>query len=106
MLHFFDMLHVTVLPEEGVVVLSVRVTDNRVDEYRLGLEPFREMTEAYKASPITWTGPEGLQVKVDLEKKLASLAVTISETKREIHRIGKSQFDGMTAQFRSQDMRG
>lgn len=106
MLHFFDMLHVKVLPEEGVVVLSVRVSDTRVDEYRFGVEPFREMTEAYKEYPADWTGPDALMVKVDTTRRLASLSIAISDTKREVHRIGQSQFEAMTAQFRAQDMRG
>ena len=106
MFHFFDMLHVEVLPDEGGVLLAVRVSDTRVDEYHFSVDVFREMVESFQDHPSHWTGPESLWVKVDPQMRLVSLSVAAGFNKREIHRIGQSQFEAMTAQFRAQDMKG
>lgn len=102
--HFPDALKVKVLREEGLVVLSVRVTDWRVDEYTLPLDAFREMTVAFSARPPDWSGPEGLQVKWDARMRRATLAVTVGHNKRDIHKLEGPQFEAMTAQFRAQDV--
>ena len=102
MLHFFDMLHVTVLPE-GEVLLAVRVSDTKVDQYRFSVEVFREMVAAYRRLLPVWTGPDAILVKVDTLGRLASIAIPQGDTKREIHRIGQSQFEAMIASFGAQD---
>jgi len=102
MRHFFNMLQVTVLPD-GEVLLAVRVSDTKVDQYRFSVEVFREMVAAYHRNLSVWSGPDGLLVKVDTRGGLASIAVPQGENKREIHRIGLSQFEAMAAQFRAQD---
>jgi len=103
MYHFFDALRVEVVPPGEIVVLSVRVSDTRVDEYRFAATSFREMTEAYRNLPEAWSGPEGLRVRVDTVQRLASLSVLVCPAKREVYRIQQAQFEAMTAQFRSQD---
>ena len=102
MLHFFDMLRVRLLPE-GVVLLSVRVSDGRVDEYRFEVTTFREMASAYQELPPEWSGPESLQVKADTGRQLVSLVIAVGPAKREVYRIGQSQFEAMLASFRASD---
>jgi len=103
--HFFDSLHVTALLETGEVVLSVRVTDSRVDEYRLPVETLEGMVAAFGAHSPEWSGPAALLVRVDDSQQLMSLSVEVGVgvvSKREVHRLGVSQFEAMVAQFRAQ----
>jgi hypothetical protein len=105
MFHFFDPLHVKTTPSTGEVLLAVRVTDNRVDEYRLPLEVFEEMLTAFEEHSAEWGGPETLRVKVDDGHQLVGLSVQVctgTVSKREVHRLGLSQFEVMAAQFRAQ----
>ena len=53
-----------------------------------------------------WSGPDSLRVRVDTVQRLASLPVLVCPAKREVYRIQQAQFEAMTAQFRSQDVRG
>ena len=100
MFHFFDPLRVTVLPEEGKVVLSVRITDDRVDEYLLDAEVFSEMLAAFQAAPSEWSGPEELQVRV--EQRLVGISMTAGPTKREVYRLELAQVEAMVAQYHAQ----
>jgi hypothetical protein len=102
MLHFFDMLHFRIL-DEGIVALAVRVSDDRVDEYLFELGTFREMADAFDELPAETSGPEGLRIRVDTENRLVSLAIAVGPTKREVYRIGQSQFEAMLASFRASD---
>lgn len=103
MRYFFDAMHITVLPDVGEALLAVRVADERVDEYAFSVEVFREVVVAYREYPPEWQGPEDLQVRVDTQNRLASLRVRVTDRKREVHRVGQSQFEAMVAQFEAQD---
>jgi len=105
MLHFFDMLHIR-LHAEGVVSLAVRVSDNRVDEYQLEADTFRGMVDAYEELPEESSGPDALRVRVDPERRLVSLAIAVSPIKREVYRVGQSQFEAALASFRALDREG
>jgi len=102
---FFDQLHVQMLPD-GRVALSVRVNDNRVDEYHLDASVVWAMLEAAAPMPGEWVGPDEVRVKFDLSKQLVGLSFAVGENKREVHRVGLSPFEVMAAQFRSQAVGG
>lgn len=102
---FFDQLHVLVHPSSGETLLSVRVNDTRVDEYHFDTAVIIELAEAAANQPVDWAGPEALKVRFDIGKQMVGLSVAVGG-KREVHRVGLSQFALMLAQFRSQVGRG
>lgn len=104
--HFSDALRVS-LPEGGdVAVLSVRVSDDRVDEYVVSAGAFGEMVSAYRqldgSGENGWVGPDDIQVKVDWSHRVVGIRVRVSDRKREVYRLPAGQFEVMLAQFRSQ----
>lgn len=103
MIHFFDPLHVQILRGEGAVLLAVRVSDDRADEYQIPVEVFREMAVAYHPLPPEWAGPDDLQVRVDTTRRLVSLAVRVGPFKRDFYRIGQSSFEAMLVMFQAHD---
>lgn len=104
--HFFDALRVSILPEEGKAILSVRANENRVDEYYLPVEVVREMIETYQESPESWAGPDLLRVRVDTVVGLVGLSIAVGEFKREVYRVRAANFGILVAQFRAQTGRG
>jgi hypothetical protein len=60
---FFDQLHVQMLPD-GRVALSVRVNDNRVDEYHLDASVVWAVLEAAAEMPDMWSGPDELRSRL------------------------------------------
>lgn len=97
---FFDTLRVQVTPEG--TVFAVRSNENRVDEYTLPTERFWELHTAYSEGGEGWLGPDDLQVMIDRDDQIISIAVRVGATKREIYRFGISHFDVLLAKFRAE----
>lgn len=101
MAHFPDKLRVHVEVEE--VRLSIRSAEDKVDEYAFDRHIFEDMIEAIDWTSEHWVGPQELRLKIHVPSSKVTLAIEVAPlVKREIHRIGLSEFNLMLSRYHSQ----
>lgn len=90
MSHFFSPLQISKSSESGFVRLSIRTSDDRVDEHTIPEASLWEMVDKQEDSPSDWEGTEALKVK--FSHPLVSLSIRVSDTHRVIYRFDYRHF--------------